>query len=289
MTVTPKFKLSSNLTPPILSLGLGVFDGMHQGHQEIAKACTALLTFYPHPDKVLKKNIGAKALSTLAELRHYFPHLLVLHFTKDIAKMSPKEFLDSIILTQKPKQIVVGYDFKFGSKKTGDIPFLKKWALKNNIKVIEIPPKCLKDKPIKSSAIRQLLLDNNFEEALQLLGHSYLIIGTVTRGEGRGKKIGFPTANLKVPRYKQIPESGVYFGNVEIKKKWLPAMIYIGKKGTFGTHPLGIEVHILNFEGNLYKKRLTIEIHYKIREDMKFLTTSHLIAQIQSDILSIQK
>ena len=277
-------RVTGRLAHPIDSLGLGVFDGMHLGHQAIASQCSALLTFYPHPDIVLRKKNDMKMLSSLKELRYYSKNLLVLHFSKVIAQLSAKEFLDKIVLPQQPKTLVVGYDFRFGSKKTGDISFMKSWATQHNILVIETPPICHRGIPIKSSAIRHQFQHDHFDQALELLGHPYLIMGRVIEGEKRGRTLGFPTANLAMPRYKLLPHTGVYRGKVQWSSHTYPAMIYIGNKPTFGKYETHVEVHIPGFEGNLYGKTLKLQIEGKIRPDMRFSDKDALVAQIKKDI-----
>lgn len=282
--MTPKLRLTGQDHAPIDALGLGVFDGMHLGHQAIATQCSALLTFYPHPDVVLKKKQDMKILSTLDELRFYTKKLLVLHFSQKTALLSAEDFLNWGVLPQRPNTIVVGYDFRFGHKKSGDIHMIKAWAAQHSIHVIEIPPVCYQGIPIKSSLIRQALVHDDFERALALLGHSYLISGKVIEGEQRGRQLGFPTANLALSKHKLLPHSGVYRGKVSWQKHLHPAMIYIGNKPTFGRYATQVEVHLPGFEGNLYGRTLKVEIEGKIRPDMRFANKEALITQIHQDI-----
>ena len=277
-------KVTGTLPHPIESLGLGVFDGMHLGHQAIDKQCSALLTFYPHPDIVLRKKKDMKMLSTLKELRFYSKNLLVLHFSKSIAQLSASDFLDLIVLPQQPKTLVVGYDFRFGCKKLGDVAFIKTWAKQHEIQVVETQPVCYRGIPIKSSSIRHHFQYDHFDRAIDLLGHPYLIIGKVIEGEKRGRQLGFPTANLALPLRKLLPHTGVYRGQVQWGKHTYPAMIYIGNKPTFGKYKTQVEVHIPWFEGNLYGKTVKVLIDGKIRPDIKFLDKESLVAQIKKDI-----
>jgi riboflavin kinase/FMN adenylyltransferase len=272
---------------PIHTLGIGVFDGMHRGHQAIASLCDALLTFYPHPDWVLGKNKTLKLLTTPAERRHYFPHSISARFTRKLASLSAEEFLHAIIETHlSPKRIVVGYDFAFGYKKQGSVAFLKEWASSRGIDVVEIPPITYQGKTVRSAWIREALQTGQFDTAIACLDHSYLMMGTVISGEGRGRTIGFPTANLKVSRHKLIPASGVYSGTVTLQNSSYPAMIYIGKKPTFGGTTQTLEVHLLDFSGHLYGKQLQVHFTQKIRGELKFESIEALTNQIRADIES---
>ncbi|MBT3261111.1 riboflavin biosynthesis protein RibF [bacterium] len=268
----------------IPSLGIGVFDGLHIGHQQIAKRCTHLLSFYPHPDIVLSKNKKLKMLTTLRELRFHKKNLLVVHFSKKIAKLPADLFLEKIIGALKPQKIVVGYDFKFGFKKEGDFETLQKWALKNKIQVKKIEPIKAGPEIVKSSKIRTLIEHDNLNKAITYLGHPYLIIGTVIKGDGRGSSIGFPTANILVPPKKLVPAHGVYKGKILYGNQYLKAMIYIGKRSTFNKKDWTLEVHILDYQKNIYGKQLKIFVEKKLRDDRKFNNADELIRQIKQDI-----
>ncbi|MFA5879779.1 MAG: riboflavin biosynthesis protein RibF [Candidatus Margulisiibacteriota bacterium] len=267
-------------------LGLGVFDGYHLGHQELAKNCSHLLTFWPHPDILLKKNSELAMLTTLRELRFYQKNLLVLRFDQDIARFSALKFLNEIIYKKlQPKVLVVGYDFHFGYQMQGDVNFIKNWAEKFKSEVVKIEPVSFQNQFVKSSLIRKYFSENKFEEAINLLGHSYLIIGKVIQGEGRGRTLGFPTANLKLPDFKLVPNNGVYKGQVLLDNYFYQALIYIGNKPTFrGKFSKNIEVYILNFAGDLYNKQLKVFLEAKGRDEIVFPNQSELIVQIKKDL-----
>jgi riboflavin kinase/FMN adenylyltransferase len=269
------------------ALGLGVFDGLHLGHQVIAKRADQLLTFYPHPDIFFGKSNRLKMLTTLRELRFYSKKLLVVRFDKEIASMKPQDFLNELILKYiKPKSLVVGYDFKFGYKKTGDIKFLLKWAKEKNIEIDVVPAVKADNKIIKSQKIRTLFDKDCFNAAVKFLGHSYLIIGKVITGDKRGRGLGFPTANLKVPKHKLIPQNGVYVGKVFLENMKYKALVNIGTRPTFKTHHKTIEVHILDYKGDLYNKQIKVFLEKKIRNEEKFFSKEKLIEQIKKDILN---
>lgn len=267
------------------TLGLGVFDGLHLGHKVIAERCKWLLTFNPHPDVFLGKNKDLKMLTSVSELRYYVNNLLVFHFNKQFSKLSAVEFLNVIKEKFSPNEIVVGYDYKFGYKGEGNIHLLVDWASKQDITVVEIPPYKIDGNPVKSTEIRELICNNKLEKANRLLGHNYLVLGTVVKGEGRGHKFGFPTANIIPSKEKLLPVAGVYAGKAIVNRSEYECIIYVGKKPTFNGEQEIVEVHILNFTGDIYNRQLKVFFEKKIREDIKFDNVENLIQQINLDII----
>jgi riboflavin kinase/FMN adenylyltransferase len=273
-------------------LGLGVFDGLHKGHRDIVSQCDALLTFAPHPDVVLKKRTALKRLTTLDELRALSPiPIYTCRFSKKVAVMSPQLFLDTLILPRfKPTRIVVGYDFRFGAKKAGDAEFLRQWGKAHNIDVVVVPATCDDfGKPIKSEMIRDALVHGRYEEALMNLTHPYVIKGRVVEGDKRGRLLGFPTANLEVPADKLLPKPGVFAGSVRVGKHVYKAMIYIGHKPTFGGKKTVVEAFLIDFEGDLYHKPLTVFVQHFIRGEKRFEGKNALVKQLNEDLDTTKK
>ncbi|MFC1770902.1 riboflavin biosynthesis protein RibF [Candidatus Margulisiibacteriota bacterium] len=269
----------------IRTLGLGVFDGIHKAHQTIAERCDTLLTFFPHPDWFLGKDKGLKMLTTLREQRYYFDNLVVLHFTEKLSNMSAITFLEEIVYKRlQPEEIVIGSDYRFGYKAEGCQDLLKSWANDRGIKVYIVPENSIDNIPVKSSYIRDLLHKDEFSTALKFLGHSYLITGKVIRGEGRARDMGFPTSNLKVPSFKLIPQAGVYKGTALLQNSEYRALIYVGRKPTFGKREVGVEVHIHNFSGNIYRNHLNVFLETKIRHEIRFANQEELVQQIKKDM-----
>ena len=267
------------------SVGLGVFDGFHLGHQVLIEECTEVMTFQPHPARVLGKKRKLKQLTTVRELRFYIKKLTVVPFNLELAKLSPIKFLDDIIYSKvNPKKIVVGYDFRFGHNREGTIKLLRDWAEGHQIQVVEVAELSRKDTAIKSSMIRKEMENGSFDNAVAMLGHSYLIMGRVIHGEGRGRKLGFPTANIQVPKHKLIPLPGVYRGATEIEGKGRRCLIYIGSKPTFSNGKRQIEVHIPGFSGDLYNKILKVFLEGKLRDEKKFDNEEALVRQIHRDL-----
>lgn len=269
-------------------LGIGVFDGFHKGHQYLAKQCDSLLSFYPHPSAVLKKVSEIKLLTTLEERLHYFPNLFSIDFTPEFASISAETFLKMVVLEQiKPEKCIIGYDFKFGKDRLGNIQMLERWGEENNVEIEIIEPISSSDEIVKSSKIRTYLNDGYFDRAIGLLGHSYLIMGKVIKGEQRGRKMGFPTANIAVPDEKLIPDCGVYKGKIRVQGQSYLSAVYIGKKPTFGVYHKQIEAHILNFNESIYDEKVSLELTGKIRSEMKFDSSEDLISQIKNDVAAV--
>lgn len=264
-------------------LGMGVFDGLHLGHRALSDCCDALLSFTPHPAEVLGTRVYKGLLSTPEELSTYFPWMMFLHFTKEVAALSPEAFLESVVWERlRPREIVVGYDFHFGARKAGNPEFLRRWCREKGIACRVIEPFIREGKPVKSSTVRDCVADGEFDRAVALMGHPYLMIGEVVRGEGRGRELGFPTANLQLPAEKLIPAAGVYGGFLMDSDQ--KVIVYIGRKPTFDGQFMGVEVHVLDFEGDLYGKRLAVMLTSRIRGEMTFSSGEALVAQIRRDI-----
>lgn len=264
---------------------IGTFDGFHKGHQKLTEKSDFLVTFDPHPKNILTKNM-IKRLTTVEEQQWFFQNQIVIEFNNDIAKMTADEFLNKVILKYfKPISITVGYDFKFGVNGSGNTELLKEWGKSVNcvINVIQ-EQRDQKNTVYKSSLIRQELLDEP-SNAINRLGHPYLLIGTVIDGEKRGRELGFPTANLKVANNKCIPKFGVYKSHVLINEQPFKSISYIGRKPSFsGTQP-SIETHILNnFSQTIYNQKIHLFLETFLRNEKRFKSKDELINQIQKDI-----
>mgnify|MGYP001161308654 CR=1 FL=1 len=282
--------MSINLTyygtkKQVTTLAMGVFDGVHQGHQALLNKCTGLLTFDPHPITLTQNVTQLKRLTTLPEMAYYIDTVIALTFNTHIQTMSATTFLSDIILKHiNPQHIVIGYDYHFGKNRQGTPDFLHQWGQQNNIDVTIVQPIKHQQTIVKSRNIRALLLANNFNQAITQLGHPYLMLGKVIKGESRGKTLGFPTANLQFPTNKLIPHNGVYIGHTTINNKTYKTMIYIGQRPTFANQSHAVEAFILNYSGNLYNQTLPVYITQFLRPEIKFTNKTDLINQINKDI-----
>lgn len=288
-----------SLSPKNLVLSLGGFDGIHLGHQALIKklvqtakqkkARSALCIFDPIPFQFLSGKAN-KRLMTLQELKpllktYLLDFFCIIPFDKGFSKLSPVDFLDSFLkLHFKPAHVIIGYDFSFAHQKSGDFSTLKAFGQKNNFSVEQVPACLYKKEPISSSRIRKSLSLGNMQEVKALLGRPYSIESLVVAGEGRGKKLGYPTANLRVEK-KQLPLFGVYAGKAYVLEKSYPAIFNIGQRPTFyeDSKPI-VEVHIPSVQLDLYEQTLRIELDDFIRPEKTFSDISLLKKQIQSDI-----
>lgn len=274
--------------PPIktvTSLGIGVFDGLHIGHQKIAQKCSALLTFHPHPDQVLNKSKSIPYLTSRDEIQAFGIPILTQRFSKKLANLSAIEFLDTIVLKQySPKKIVVGYDFVFGKNRLGTLTVLKSWAKAHQIEIVEVAAVRQAGEIVSSSRIRKLIMAGHLKDAVACLGHPYLISGKVIKGAGMGRQLGFPTANIMVDTQKCLPPLGVFRAKVTYKNREYSAAVYIGTKPTFKGKEVAVETYIFNFDHDIYGKKINLWIEDMVRPEMTFASKDELINQIKRDL-----
>lgn len=292
------FKAKGNL-----AITIGTFDGVHIGHQQILKRliqeaqkrdlASSLMTFWPHPRLVVAgydKNF--KLLNTLEEKAETLQdlgidHMIVAPFTRDFSEQHPEEYVREILVKKlKGKLITIGYDHRFGKDRAGSIHFLKKVAPEYGFEIIEIPQQEIDNVTVSSTKIRNALDEGKVEMAATLLGRPYSLTGTVVRGDSRGKKIGFPTANISVAEeFKLVPKIGVYAVKAEWRGGIYQGMLNIGFKPTFNTLPQenSIEAHLFNFDLDIYGERVTIYFIKKLREEMAFPGADALVEQLKKD------
>lgn len=281
------------------SFALGVFDGVHLGHQEIIKRSEIAITFDPHPQLTSRNKLDPiKMLTTLDERKMLIGNLLVLKFTDDVSSLNPEDFVKKILVDELGvKKVVVGYDYRFGFRRSGCVEDLREYAEKYGFVVEIVPPYKINDIPVKSSTIRRLIMSASFDEAKKLLGRDYFLMGEVIKGRGIGKKIGYPTANLEIPDEKLLPARGLYAGEVEAKGKNYKAVIYFGVLPTLSQEENklvydeirshGLEVYILNFKGELNGEKIMVKFKKHIRDEMYFENAKDLKKQIEKDLQKI--
>ncbi|QZT32978.1 bifunctional riboflavin kinase/FAD synthetase [Caldalkalibacillus thermarum TA2.A1] len=288
--------------PAPASVALGNFDGVHRGHQAvIAKAMqqaallglrSAVMTFNPHPKEVLGLVQAPAYLTPLPDKLEMLAGMgldaaYVVQFTPALSKLTPAEFIEQYIVGLNIKQVVTGFDFRFGHKGAGDIHTLARWSREKADFAFEVVSKIEQENhKISSSRIRSLLKAGEVSKVRDLLSRPYRITGLVVHGDKRGRTIGFPTANI-APAYPYvIPRYGVYAVYVVRGKHRYPGVVNVGKKPTFlqGDHPVSIEVHLLDFNGDLYGETLAIEFIDFLRSERKFESIEALRTQIESDI-----
>jgi riboflavin kinase / FMN adenylyltransferase len=284
------------LTPT--AIALGNFDGIHRGHLEVIKPVLALddpsvyktvVTFDPHPQEYFTEQQRqlltpqlekAKILEKLG-----VQQLVLLPFDRELVKLSPQEFVDRILHDRLQSKLVsVGEDFRFGNQRAGAATDLVELTAAIGISTQIAPLEIDGDSRISSSRIRAALLAADLQLVQELLGRYYSIVGTVINGQEIGRSIGFPTANLQYPAEKFLPRQGVYCVRVDTPtQQQLPGVMNIGKRPTVNGVNTTVEIHLLDWEGNLYGQQLVIYLHQFLRSEQKFPNLAALTTQIQAD------
>lgn len=277
-------------------IGLGNFDGLHIAHQKIIKNLvkkssedhmkSAVLLFKEHTLATLNGN-KPKIITSLNQKLDILNSLNVDYvFLVDfmnIKNLSPNEFIEKLLInTLDVKGVFVGYDYKFGKKAKGDVGTLREY--KDNINVFIQDSVTLNNKVVSSTLIKELIINNRISEAEKFLGRPYLVEGIVVDGKKLGKKLGFPTANIKLLGNYVLPSEGVYDTDIFLENKKYKGATSLGKNMTFNEVEEKIEVHILNFNENIYGEKIEIHFLKKLREMIKFNSIDNLIHQMETDI-----
>ena len=296
MRIYKNFTSDNFIDDEIPAVCIGGFDGVHLGHQELLKFTKEssntfqIITFDTLPKKYF--NNEHKLLTTNNEkielFKKYEPSNLVFINFEHVLKFSPKTFCDMLKNNMKAKSIYVGNDFKFGANREGDVNYLIKYFGENSIHTIEDYDH--NNEKISSTLIKSFLNDGQIEHANAALGYEYSLSGSVIKGDQRGSQIGFPTANMNVDNNIQIPKNGVYKVNVFLNEIFYEGIMNIGHKPTVseGTR-LSLEVHIFDFNDDIYDADLTVYFSKFIRDEIKFSSIDELIQQISKDIEEINK
>ncbi len=281
-------------------LTFGVFDGLHLGHQKIMQtvverartigAVPTVITFDPHPRAVLYPENAPPLLQTLDQRLAAFEILgiqqtIVINFNKEFASTEAEDFLRKTVHERlQAKEVYLGKGFAFGKDRRGNIELLKKMGRELGFVADEVPEVSLRGQRISSSRIRDLLIQGRVNLARRMLGRPYGVEGQVIQGDGRGRTLGFPTANLSTHN-RVIPKRGVYATAVLIEGKWLRSITNVGMRPTFkqGSDIL-IETHIFDFESDLYGDVLRVRFLHRIRDEKKFENVDKLKNQINRDI-----
>lgn len=286
---------------------VGTFDGVHKGHQQIISKLNALaqkhqgesilITFHPHPRFVINPNdTSLKLINTLEEkislLQKYgIDNLVVVPFTKEFSNLSAEEYITDFLLKYfNPKLIAIGYDHQFGKGRKGDINLLKTYQKDYNFEIERIEKQELEDITISSTKIRKALAEGNVALAKELMNHHYFIEGKVIAGKQLGRTIGFPTANIEIAvPYKLIPKEGVYAVEVSIQNENFKGMLNIGHKPTFNENQLSTEVHIFDFDKDIYEQTVQVKFINFLREEQKFENLEALKKQLKQDKINALK
>jgi riboflavin kinase/FMN adenylyltransferase len=304
---------------------IGTFDGVHMGHRQVIESLkeeaktvngeTVIITFHPHPRKVVSSAIlGIRLINTLDEKIELLDklgidHLVVVPFTEAFANQPAEDYIANFLVKRfNPHTIIIGYDHRFGRDRLGDYRLLEKLAEKYSYRLKEIPKHVLDNISISSTNIREALLHNDIATADKLLGYEFFFEGEVVDGDKLGRKLGYPTANLKVlDEEKIIPSNGIYAVYAEVKRETsnvrreiaagesglgtpgsvLPArlkgMMSIGFRPTVDGKKRVIEVNIFNFNEDIYGRLLRVYVKKYLREEIKFNSLDELVKQIDQD------
>ena len=281
-------------------LTIGTFDGIHIGHNKILKTLveeskknklsSLIITFFPHPRMILQKSNEIKMIDTMDEKIHLLEkagidNLIIHPFDHNFSKIRAKDFVEDILVNKlKIKQIIIGYDHRFGKDREASVEDLKKFGLDYMFNVNEIPAQEIDSIAISSTKIREAILTGEIKKCNEFLGRNFMLTGKVVYGEGLGKKMNFPTANIKIKEnYKIIPKNGVYLVKTALNSNIYFGMMNIGVRPTVGGKNKSLEIHFFNFKDNIYNRTVSIEIISKIRDEEKFSSIDELKIQLKKD------
>ncbi|MBF8456354.1 bifunctional riboflavin kinase/FAD synthetase [Kaistella sp. G5-32] len=282
-----------------LALSIGMFDGVHLGHQSIINqlinVCklksleTGLLTFWPHPRTIFSPNDDLKLLNTIEEKtyfleKHGVQHLFLKEFDPAFRNLSGEEFVKQILIEKlNVKYLIIGHDHTFGKDKSGDFALLEKMAPEFGFEVQQVEAVDFHEKHISSTQIRNALSAGNVKEANEMLGYVYSVSGKVIHGKKIGRTIGYPTANIEVNSMKLLPKKGAYIVDVFVKDQHLKGMLSIGTNPTVSGNELSVEVYILDFDGDIYDEDISVNFREFLHEEIKFENLEKLIERLDED------
>jgi riboflavin kinase/FMN adenylyltransferase len=281
-------------------LTIGTFDGVHIGHQKIisdlvAKAkkedlCAVVLTFFPHPRMVLQKESQLKMIDTLKEKRQLLEILgveilIIQPFTLEFSRMTAIEYTRDVLVNGLGiSKLIIGYDHRFGRNREATVEDLKNFGLDYDFTVEEIPAQDIASIAVSSTKVRNAITAGEIKKANQYLGRPFSLSGTIVKGDKIGRKIGFPTANLYIEeKYKLKPQNGVYLVQCHWDNQKYFGMMNVGKRPTISGKETQIETYFLDFDGDLYGKKLNINLLEKIRDEQKYDSLESLGNQLSID------
>jgi len=279
---------------------IGTFDGVHKGHQQIIDAIqkekqrvkgeSVIITFHPHPRKIVQPDTSLQLINTLEEkisllAKREIDHLVIVPFSAGFAELTAEEYIENFLIRHfRPVTIIIGYDHHFGKERKGNYALLEQERKKWHYDLLEIPKHVLHQIDISSTKIRQALLNSEVDKANQLLGYPFQFEGKVVQGDQIGRTIGFPTANLAYldPDKIHIGE-GVYAVSVTLNNRNFKGMLSIGKRPTLNDTLERVEVNIFDFDDEIYDQFVTVMVHHFIRPQYKYDNLHLLTEQIEKD------
>ncbi|MBX7157853.1 MAG: bifunctional riboflavin kinase/FAD synthetase [Verrucomicrobiae bacterium] len=290
--------------PKPLCLAIGVFDGVHRGHQALIaavkkealtrQALDVIVTFEPHPLKILRPEAPPQLLTSTRHKLYILESFkvsatLVIPFNLAFSQTLPEDFIQQLVdASPSLKLIGIGHRWEFGYQRMGNAKLLEKLGQRYHFDVLELSPVIEDNETISSTRIRQAVRDGNLHQAALLLGRPFSLFGKVVKGQGLGEQLQFPTANLDLEGEK-LPPFGVYAARCQVQNQTYQAAVNIGIRPTFNSNTPTVEAHLLNFTGDLYGKDIEIFLLKKIRDEKKFSGVEDLKQQIKKDIEQIKK
>ena len=278
---------------------IGVFDGVHLGHQHLISRLkesarrqnllSGVVTFDQHPSAVLSPETDIPFLTDVATRSSILKNegvnaIIVLSFTSELAQLSAREFISLLKKHLRMRELLIGSDFVLGHNQGGDIKALRRLGREMNFSVTVVPPLEIAHEVVSSTSIRNALANGDIEKVTRLTGRPFRLHGRVTRGSGRGEEMGFPTANLSMEPQQAIPADGVYATRAYINDKNYKSMTNIGTCPTFEGTERTVEVYILDYDNDLYGQDLKIDIIKRLRDEKQFTTVQQLVKQMAEDV-----
>lgn len=280
---------------------VGTFDGVHLGHWEVLQEIRTrsretgrrgvLVTFHPHPLEIVKPDVAPLLLTTPDEKKEILAesgldYAVFVRFTPELSRYSPERFVKEILVDLLGvRELVIGYDHGFGKDRSGDADTLRRMGRKLGFEVDVVAPVPMGDGPVSSTRIRKAVAAADMEEARKGLGRPYSIRGVVVRGEGRGRDLGFPTANLRMGSAgKLLPPAGIYAVRGVLRGMVRPGALHLGPRPTFEGSAPSIELHLMDYEGDLYGDEVRVDFVKHLREIRPFDSVQGLVEQMREDV-----
>ena len=280
---------------------VGTFDGVHRGHwavlNEIARRANAagrravLATFHPHPLRIVRPEIAPRILTTPLEKKEILAETglddaVFLRFTPELSRYTPRRFVEEILVAGlNVKELVIGHDHGFGRGRSGDASTLTEIGREVGFSVDVVPPESINGIPISSTQIRNAIVAGDMVLAREGLGRPYAFRGVVVRGDGRGKGLGFATANLQIASSdKLLPPTGIYAVRGVLRSGTFPGALHVGPRPTFQGSPPSVELHLMDFEGDVYGEEIRVDVVLRLRDVLPFGSVESLVDQMRKDV-----